>query len=108
MFGKHLFLKLKLTPLTKLRKSVLSLLLLFSRASEMKSLKSCTLHLPEKAVFSVVLSRTVSTVDMVSNIGGTFGLFCGTSILSVVEVLYWVAKMSWSTKSNGSKERGET
>ncbi len=27
---------------------------------------------------------------MISNIGGTLGLFCGMSILSVVEVLCWL------------------
>jgi len=36
-------------------------------------------------------TATVTFVDMISNIGGTLGLFCGFSLLSGVEFLYWTA-----------------
>ncbi len=31
-------------------------------------------------------------VDLVANTGGTLGLFCEFSVLSVVEIIYWIAK----------------
>ena len=39
-----------------------------------------------------VMSASVSTMDMISNIGGTLGLFSGFSILSAVEMAYWAFK----------------
>jgi len=37
-------------------------------------------------------TATVTLVDMISNIGGTLGLFCGFSLLSGVEAIYWTLK----------------
>lgn len=35
----------------------------------------------------------MTTIDMMSNIGGTLGLFCGFSILSAIEIIYWGWKL---------------
>ena len=35
-------------------------------------------------------------VDMLSAIGGTMGLLTGFSIISAVEILYFVAKFAWN------------
>ena len=40
----------------------------------------------------ILMTASVSTLDVISNIGGTFGLFTGFSILSGVEMIYWVIK----------------
>ena len=43
---------------------------------------------------------------MISNIGGTLGLFCGFSIISALEVVYWAAKaISGAFEDNGKQER---
>ena len=58
----------------------------------------------------MVSTATVTIIDMISNIGGTLGLFSGFSILSGVELLYWAgkavnraAKRSVQTKTNLKK-----
>ena len=38
-------------------------------------------------------TATVSVIDMISNIGGTLGLFCGFSLISAVEVAYWMGRV---------------
>jgi len=47
---------------------------------------------------------------MISNIGGTLGLFCGFSLLSGVEAIYWAAatiadKLSYYKKSGNNRFR---
>ena len=44
----------------------------------------------------IVETATVTAVDMISNIGGTLGLFTGFSLLSGVEILYWIFKCGQS------------
>ena len=38
----------------------------------------------------IVKTATVTPVDIVSNVGGTLGLFSGFSILSGMEIVYWI------------------
>ena len=38
----------------------------------------------------MVLTSSTTFVGMLSNIGGTMGLFAGFSLLSAVEVIYWI------------------
>ncbi|XP_046674840.1 LOW QUALITY PROTEIN: sodium channel protein Nach-like [Homalodisca vitripennis] len=38
---------------------------------------------------------TFGWLDLLVGIGGTAGLFLGISLLSVVEILYWIVKMVW-------------
>ncbi len=46
----------------------------------------------QKVTLQIIQTATVTIVDMISNIGGTLGLFCGFSILSLVEVAYWMGR----------------
>ncbi len=47
----------------------------------------------------VVLKTAATTViGMISNIGGILGLFCGMSILSVLETVYWLVFKQLSDK----------
>ncbi len=50
---------------------------------------SVFVYVNKKTTLQIVQTATVTILDMISNIGGTLGLFCGVSILSVVEALYW-------------------
>ncbi len=53
----------------------------------------------------ITRTATVSAVDVLSNIGGTLGLFCGVSILTLVEVAYWLARaLAARVCRPGSKE----
>ncbi len=52
----------------------------------------------------VVRTATMTTVDLVSNIGGTLGLFCGMSVLSMVEIVYWVARGVMHSAQGRGKE----
>ena len=45
-----------------------------------------------KTVNMIEMTAAATLIDMISNIGGTLGLFCGLSILSLVEILYWGCK----------------
>ena len=40
--------------------------------------------------------RAAKFVDMLSAIGGTMGLLTGFSIISLVELLYFVSKVTWN------------
>ena len=40
--------------------------------------------------------RSAKFVDMLAAIGGTMGLLTGFSIISGVEVLYFVARITWN------------
>ena len=44
------------------------------------------------------MTAAATAVDVISNIGGTLGLFCGISILSVVEMGYWVVRAALGVK----------
>ena len=45
-----------------------------------------------KVAMRVVTTATMTTLDLIANMGGTLGLCCGFSVLSGVEILYWAAK----------------
>ncbi len=47
----------------------------------------------KKSVVKIVKTATVTAVDMISNIGGILGLFCGVSFLSLAEFVYWMSKL---------------
>lgn len=50
------------------------------------------LYIHRKTTMKIVMTATVTIIDMISNIGGTLGLFSGLSILSGVELLYWACQ----------------
>ena len=50
------------------------------------------MFISQRAALGIVRTATMTAVDMVSNIGGTLGLFCGFSLLSGVEIVYWAFK----------------
>ena len=52
-----------------------------------------------KTVTEIVMTASTSVIDMISNIGGTLGLFLGLSLLSAVEILYWACKSMSGIKS---------
>jgi hypothetical protein len=54
---------------------------------------------------ALVVTRTASltTTDMISNVGGALGLFCGFSILSGIEAFYWLCRRGGRTKSSRRK-----
>ncbi len=45
-----------------------------------------------KFTLRIVKTATMTLADLVCNVGGAMGLFCGFSILSAVEGVYWIAK----------------
>ena len=40
----------------------------------------------------VSLETRISVYDMISAVGGTLGLFTGISVITVVEIIYWMAR----------------
>ena len=54
------------------------------------------MYVSQRTTLSIVVTATVTAIDVLSNIGGTLGLFCGFSLLSAVEIIYWMAK--WAGK----------
>ena len=45
----------------------------------------------------ITKDRAAKFVDMLSAIGGTMGLLTGFSIISGVEIVYFVAKITWNS-----------
>ncbi len=54
----------------------------------------------KKTTLEMIMTATVTLIDMISNIGGTLGLFCGVSILSGVEILYWAGQIIMGKNKN--------
>ena len=48
------------------------------------------LHMVDETVASTLLVERYSPVDKLSVVGGIFGLFLGFSLLSVVELVFWL------------------
>ena len=44
----------------------------------------------------ITKDRAAKFVDMLSAIGGTMGLLTGFSIISAVEILYFIARILWN------------
>ena len=51
-----------------------------------------TIEIAEPTVSNVQRDVKVTLVDQIGTIGGTLGLFCGLSIVSMVELVYWIYK----------------
>ena len=45
----------------------------------------------------------ILTLSKVSAIGGTFGLFCGVSVISLLELLYYLVVFLWRATSRKKK-----
>ncbi len=50
-------------------------------------------YIDKKSTMKIVQTATVTLTDMISNIGGIIGLFCGVSFLSLAEMVYWLGKI---------------
>ncbi len=64
-----------------------------SKKPKVDSIGVIKVYMDKKSTLRILVTATVTVIDMISNIGGTLGLFCGFSILSGVEILYWVGKV---------------
>ena len=69
-------------------------------ASQMTTL---TLEVSKQTTLRMELTATVTAIDMISNIGGTLGLFLGFSFLSGVEILYWIVRSCAKKERKGKK-----
>jgi len=49
-------------------------------------------YVESRTHLDIRLTATATVQDMISNIGGTLGLMCGFSILSLAEAVYWLLK----------------
>ncbi len=63
------------------------------RSSHFDNVGLVSVFINKKVTLNVVMTATVTVIDMISNIGGTLGLFCGFSILSAAEIIYWIGVM---------------
>ena len=64
-------------------------------------LKVIEVIVENQSVLEIRKTATVTIIDMISNIGGTLGLFSGFSILCLLEVLYWM----WLAVAKGARKR---
>ncbi len=78
---------------------------IFSADNLEKQMTFVSVHLSKKTTLHVVNTATMTLIDMISNVGGTLGLFSGFSILSVVEVVYWIGRSCGKKKARGRKRR---
>ena len=54
----------------------------------------------------ITKDTSAKIVDMLSAIGGTFGLLTGFSLISAVEILYFFAKFLMSFRRDSRKQEG--
>ncbi len=47
------------------------------------------MQVSKRTTLHVVNTATMTIIDLISNVGGTLGLFLGFSVLSIVEIVYW-------------------
>lgn len=52
-----------------------------------------TISFSQRTALQIMVTSAVTFAGAVSNIGGTLSLFCGFSVLSAFEILYWAWKM---------------
>ncbi len=84
--------KIRLHYMTKL--TILPFLLQNRRSNaNLDNVGLVSVYVNKKSTLRIILTATVTVIDMISNIGGTLGLFCGFSILSAAEIVYWVGVM---------------
>ena len=57
-----------------------------------RNIAKITIEISEPTVTNVQRDIKVTLVDQIGTIGGTLGLFCGLSIVSMVEFVYWIYK----------------
>ena len=57
-----------------------------------RNIAKITMEISEPMVTNVQRDIKVTFVDQLGTIGGTLGLFCGLSIVSMVEFVYWIYK----------------
>ena len=57
-----------------------------------RNIAKITIEIAEPTVTNVQRDVKVTFVDQIGTIGGTLGLFCGLSIVSMVELVYWIYK----------------
>ncbi len=64
-------------------------------------LSELTVEIAKPRVLEIVKDIKVTFPDMLGTIGGTIGLFTGLSLVSVIEVIYWVyrALMAYFSRS---------
>ena len=59
----------------------------------LENLGAARVYVDKRSTIRIVMTATVTVVDVISNIGGVMGLFCGISFLSVAEFVYWMGKL---------------
>ena len=57
-----------------------------------RNIAKITIEISEPTVTNMQRDIKVTLVDQIGTIGGTLGLFCGLSIVSMVEFVYWIYK----------------
>ena len=72
---------------------------------EWENLKLISIYFDTPGYDEITKDTAAKFVDMLSAIGGTFGLLTGFSLISAVEILYFMAKflMSLAEKNNFKK-----
>ncbi|TRY68635.1 hypothetical protein TCAL_08884 [Tigriopus californicus] len=63
-------------------------------------------QLTSKQVTRIKRDRRVTLADMISTFGGTVGLFTGMSILSVIEMIFWLMRLISGSKVDEVEEKG--
>ena len=56
----------------------------------------------------VIINSNFVVNSQIGTIGGTIGLFCGLSLISIVEVIYWIYKTVLQSLLNYCNPRGFT
>ncbi len=58
-----------------------------------------------RLVHRILKAATISLVDMISNVGGILGLFTGLSVISLIELAYWMGSFIASRRTFQDKVR---
>lgn len=69
------------------------------------SLSYTRVYVHRKTAMKILMTATISFIDVISNIGGTLGLFSGLSVLSAAEIVFWAGRFAGKHWEGRDKKR---
>ena len=64
-------------------------------------------YMDVSVALEITQTASATLIDVVSNVGGTLGLFSGFSLISAIEIVYWACKGLLRPKKVAGKRKSK-